>query len=443
MTSRRLRSLAAIVVTAAAAAWAASAAAAGPVQIQGVRLHDAPDSTRVVFDVSGPVDFDLFTLENPHRVVIDMKDTRPRPGFDPTSVQAEGEVTALRASPHGSGYRVVLDVSRSVKPQSFSLKPVPPYGHRLVVDLYSGSGSGGAPAPVADERRDVLVAIDAGHGGEDPGAIGPGRIREKDVVLQIARRLAARVDALPGFRSMLVRTGDYYIALRDRIRTAREHRADLFVSVHADSFKSPDVSGASVYTLSDRGATSETARWLAEKENRSDLIGGVGDVSLDDKDDVLAHVLLDLSMDAKRSASLDAGAKVLTALSRVTPLHKPRVEQAGFVVLKAPDVPSILVETGYISNPREARRLSSPGYQEKLAGAMAVGIEHFMQRHAPPGTLLAWRRSHDVQRYTIVTGDTLSDIAARYGTSTRRIREANDLRSDVIRAGQTIVIPAT
>ncbi len=408
-------------------------------------MHEAPDSTRVVFDVSDPVDFDLFTLENPHRVVIDLRDTRPRPGYDPNILHADGNrVTALRASPRGSGYRVVLDLARAVKPESFTLQPVAPYGHRLVVDLFSQDAAGRAsPPPVADERRDVIIAIDAGHGGEDPGAIGPGRIREKDVALAIAKRLAARVDALPGFRSMLVRTGDYYIALRDRVHKAREERADLFVSVHADAFKSATASGASVYTLSDGGATSETARWLAEKENRSDLIGGVGDVSLGDKDDVLAHVLLDLSMEANRSASFQAGAKVLAELARIGGLHKRRVEQAAFVVLKAPDVPSILVETGYISNPAEARRLSSAAYQEKLARALAVGISDYMKVHAPPGTLLAWRREHGIQRYTIVTGDTLSDIAVRYGTSTRRIREVNELTSDVIRVGQTIVIPAT
>lgn len=428
-------------------ALAAVGVAAAPARIEGVRMHEAPDSTRVVFDVSGPVDFELFTLDNPRRVVIDMAGVRPRSGFDPSIVHTGGaRVTALRASPRGSDYRVVLDLARPVKPSSFTLQPVPPYGHRLVVDLYAAGQSRPAPAvPVADERRDVVIAIDAGHGGDDPGAIGPGRIREKDVVLSIARRLASRVDAMPGFRAALIRNGDYYVPLRDRIRKARAARADMFLSVHADAFKSPGVSGASVYTLSDRGASSETARWLAEKENRSDLIGGVGDVTLGDKDDVLAHVLLDISMDANRSASFRAGARVLGELGRVATLHKHRVEQAGFVVLKAPDVPSILVETGYISNPSEARRLNSSAYQERIATALAAGVHNFMDEHAPPGTLVAWRREHGSgnRRYTIVTGDTLSEIAARYGISTRRIREVNDLAGDVIRVGQIIVIPAT
>ncbi len=421
---------------------ASAQAASG--RVDGVRMHEAPDYTRVVFDTSGPVRYEVFTLDNPARVVVDLKDTGARPGFDPSISNPRGErVTAVRAAPRGGEYRVVLDLARRVEPKSFTLDPVPPYGHRLVVDLYAAGPSRAVPAaPPPEEKRDVVVAIDPGHGGEDPGALGPDRIMEKDVVLSISRRLAARIDAMPGFRAVLVRRGDYYIALRDRIRIARDQRADLFVSVHADAFRSNSVSGASVYTLSERGATSETARWLAEKENRSDLIGGVGDVTLGDKDDVLAHVLLDLSMDANRSASVEAGARVLGHLGSVAKLHKNRVEQAGFVVLKAPDVPSILVETGYISNPAEARRLNTADYQERIAAALASGIRDHMERHAPPGTLLAARRDRGDVRYTIETGDTLSEIAARYGTSARRLKEANGLRGDVIRVGQTIVIPA-
>lgn len=428
-----------------ALALAALAPAAVATEIEGVRMHEAPDYTRVVFDTSAPVRFDLFTLENPRRVVIDLADARPRSGFDPGTLRPGGErVTDVRAAARGNQYRIVLDLAEAVDPKSFTLAPVSPYGHRLVVDLYSKGPSRDAPTvSLAEERRDVVIAIDAGHGGEDPGATGPGRIREKDVVLSIARRLAARLDGVDGFKAVLVRNGDYYVSLRDRISRARAQRADLFVSIHADAFKSPGVSGASVYTLSDSGASSETARWLAENENRSDLIGGVGEVTLGDKDPMLARVLLDLSMDANRSASIRAGSRMLGRLGGVAKLHKHRVEQAGFVVLKAPDVPSILVETGYISNPAEARRLSTASYQERLAGALADGIRSYMAEHSPPGTLLAWRRQQGDVRYTIVNGDTLSEIAARYGISTRRIREANELSGDVIRVGQTIVIPAT
>lgn len=423
---------------------AAADAGAQARQIDELRMHDAPDYTRVVFDVSGPVRYELFTLDNPRRVVIDIAGARPRPGFDPTRAAVAGRVSAARGAPRGDGYRVVLEVSRPVRAESFSLAPVAPYGHRLVVDLHGAAAEARQPPPAVrrDERRDVVIAIDAGHGGEDPGAVGPDRIYEKHVVLSIARRLAKHIDAMPGYRAVLVRDGDYYIALRDRVRIARDQRADLFLSLHADAFKSANVSGASVYTLSDRGATSETARWLAEKENRSDLIGGVGAVSLGDKDDVLAHVLLDLSMDANRSASIEAGASLLRALGGATRLHKRGVEQAGFAVLKAPDVPSILVETGYISNPAEARRLNQADHQERIARALAAGVRNYMEDNAPIGTLIAWRREQGGRRHTIERGDTLSGIAVRYGTSTQRIREANGLRSDTIRVGQTIVIPA-
>ena len=287
----------------------------------------------------------------------------------------------------------------------------------------------------------MIVAVDAGHGGEDPGAVGAHGLYEKTVVLQMARKLAALFNDTPGYRAVLVRKGDYYIPLRNRIEIARRERADMFVSIHADAFKSAAASGASVYALSQRGASSETARWLAEKENRSDLIGGVGNVSLDDKDDVLAQVLLDLSMDANLAASLEAGEAVLKKLGGVTRLHSKKVGQAGFVVLKSPDIPSLLVEAGYISNPREARRLSQADHQRRVVGAIHAGVTVYMRNSPPAGTLLAARLASGEFRYIVERGDTLSEIAARHGTSTARIRRANGLRGDRIRVGQVIVIP--
>tara|TARA_A100001037_G_scaffold278495_1_gene279479 strand:- start:7506 stop:8849 length:1344 start_codon:yes stop_codon:yes gene_type:complete len=430
-------------------AWLLIVQSAFALELEGVRMHDAPDYTRVVLDVSAKARYDLFTLRNPDRVVIDLDDTVLAPGFDPAAAPVAGErVRGLRAAPRGNGYRVVLDVALPLDPKGFTLAPVEPYGHRLVVDLYSGQPKRSKPvsAPRNEDKRDVVIAIDAGHGGEDPGALGPrvgrSRIQEKVVVLQIAGRLRDKLDRTPGYRALMVRTGDYYIALRKRVEIARDARADLLMSIHADAFRSASVSGASVYTLSERGASSENARWLAEKENRSDLIGGVGGVSLDDKDDLLAHVLLDLSMDASRSASILAGELLVTELSRVAKMHKRRVEQAGFAVLKSPDVPSVLVETGYISNPGEARRLHSPAYQEKIATALFEGVRAYMEQQAPAGSLIAWQREQGGVRYTIARGDTLSGIAVRYGTSTRRIKEANGLSGDRIRAGQVIIIPA-
>ena len=410
--------------------------------LQGVRMHEAPDSTRIVFDIDEATRYEIFSLDAPHRVVVDLLGVRPENGFDPAVLGLSGSrVSGLRAAPRGEAYRVVIDTETKLTPEAFTLAPIEPYGHRLVVDLHAPEGQTRAPAAPPAANRDIVIALDAGHGGDDPGALGPGRIQEKRVVLGIAQRVMRKLDAMEGFDAVLTRDGDYYLPHRRRTEIARRHRADLFVSIHADAFKLPEVHGASVYTLSDRGATSETAAWLAERENRADLMGGVGNVSLDDKTPVLAQVLLDLSMDANRSQSIDAGKAVLANLGRVTRLHKQRVEQAAFVVLKSPDMPSILVETGFISNPREARRLSQAEHQDKLARAIATGIAQFMQSNPPPGTLLAARSAADEIRYTIVRGDTLSTIAERYGVSSSALRNRNNLSTDKIRVGQVILIP--
>ena len=405
-------------------------------------MHEAPDSTRVVFDISAAVDYKVFTLEKPNRVVVDLTGVRAAGDFDP-SVIAVGRkrVSGLRAAYRDRFYRVVIDTKEALNPKAFTLKPIEPYGHRLVVDLVVPSRGEPAPdRPLPVDRR-AIIAVDAGHGGDDPGAIGPNKIQEKQVVLQIAKRVVQNLNNKRGFKGVLVRDGDYYIGHRKRTEIARRARADLFVSIHADAFKQAKVNGASVYTLSDRGATSETAAWLAQRENRSDLLGGVGDVSLNDKDSVLAHVLLDLSMEANRSQSIDAGKAVLANLGRVTKLHKSRVEQAAFIVLKSPDMPSILVETGFISNPTEARRLSQAEHQSKVARAIALGIEQFVRANPPPGSLLANESSAEDLRYTIMRGDTISTIAERYGVSSSRLKRHNGLVGDKIRVGQVIRIP--
>ncbi|MFV2089405.1 MAG: N-acetylmuramoyl-L-alanine amidase [Pseudomonadales bacterium] len=413
--------------------------------LQSVRMHEAPDYTRVVFDISGAASYDLFVLDNPKRVVVDLADTEAAASFDPAMVAlGRKRVRSVRGSRRSEGYRLVLDVVGSLEPRSFTLEPVPPYGHRLVVDLYS-TVKAAKPTfvPKPEGKRDVVVAVDAGHGGEDPGASGPKGIREKHIVMNIARLLKQKLDATEGYRGVMVRTGDYYLVHRKRTEIARDAGAHLFVSIHADAFKGPGVDGASVYTLSDRGATSETARWLAARENSSDLIGaGVNEVVSGEQGDYLLKAILEVSMDANRSASIEVGEWVLDQLDGVTKLHKKRVEQAGFLVLKSPDVPSILVETGFISNPAEAHRLNSPGFQEKIALALFVGIRNYMESRAPEGTLIAWRREQGGQRYTIARGDTLSGIAVRHGTSTRRIKEANGMANDRIRVGQVITIPA-
>jgi N-acetylmuramoyl-L-alanine amidase len=267
-------------------------------------------------------------------------------------------------------------------------------------------------------------------------------------VLDIARRLAAEVNRTQGFKAVLIRDGDYYLGLRQRTQLAREQKADFFVSVHADAFTSPRPQGSSVYALSQRGATSETAQWLADSENRSDLIGGVdGSLSLRDKDQVLRGVLLDLTMTATLNDSLSIGGQVLEQLGRVNRLHKSRVEQAGFMVLKSPDIPSLLIEVGFISNPDEERRLRDPVHQQGLATAIFSGLRNHFQRNPPPASLLAWQR--DNQRsptgneYRIQSGDTLSAIAIRHGVPVNQLKQANDLNGDVIRVGQVLRIPSS
>jgi len=301
-------------------------------------------------------------------------------------------VQDIRRGQHGDFLRVVLDLKKQARAKSFLLAPNKHYGHRLVVDVYDEKQEQAVKvekAPAPGEYRDVVVAIDAGHGGEDPGAIGPRGTHEKKVVLQIARKLADAVNRELGMRAVLTRSGDYYLPLRKRIELARRHKADLFISIHADAFTNRRVSGASVYVLSNRGASSEHARWLAERENASDLIGGV---SLDDKDSLLASVLLDLSQTASLEASINVAEQVLAGLKKVGKVHKPGVESAGFAVLKSPDIPSLLVEAAFISNPQEEKHLNSPAYQRTLASAVAAGVKRYFEDNAPDGTLLANRK---------------------------------------------------
>lgn len=414
---------------------------AGPVEINNMRVWSAPDHVRLVFDTSGPVDHSLFSLSKPDRLVIDIAKARYK-GKLPVPENDNPVIQRLRSASRKNGdLRVVLDLKGRVKPKSFVLKPNRQYGHRLVVDLYPGKSGGRTVTAVRRTQpkalRDVVIAIDAGHGGEDPGAKGRSGTYEKTVVLAIARKLARMIDREPGMRAVLIRKGDYYLGLRKRMQLARRHRADLFVSIHADAFRDPRVQGSSVFTLSSRGASSEAARWLAERENSADLVGGV---KLEDKDDLLASVLLDLSQTATREASHQVARKVLSQLKRVGKTHKQQVQQAGFMVLKSPDVPSILVETAFITNPREERRLKDTRHQQKMAEAIMRGIRAYFEQMPPPGTLLASRAP---RKHVITRGDTLGRIAQQYQVSLNKLRSVNKLSGDRIRVGQVLRIPET
>jgi N-acetylmuramoyl-L-alanine amidase len=418
--------------------------------IESVRVRPSPERTRIVFDLKNPVEHKIFSLTDPQRLVIDITGARLESSLASIDLK-NTPIKKIRSSARKNGdLRVVLDLRTQVKPRSFVLKPIMQYGDRLVIDLYTTEQQLEPMVPQADriarQMRDVIVAIDAGHGGDDPGAIGPGKLMEKTVVLSISNQLNKMFEKEPGFKSIMVRKGDYYIAHRKRTAIARDNQADIFISIHADAFKTAQASGASVYAISQKGATSETARWLAEKENRADLIGGVGGVSLDDKDDLLAGVLLDLSMTASLSASLDMGENILSRISKVNKLHKKHVEQAAFLVLKSPDIPSLLIETGYISNPAEAKKLKSKSHQQKMANAIFTGVKSYMTQNPPNGSYLAWK-NHDsadkLATHIIERGDTLSEIASRYHVSFNNLKKVNGLSNNKIRIGQTLKIPST
>lgn len=426
--------------------------------IDNVRVGREPDHTRFVFDLSNPVEHQVFVQSSPDRLVIDLQDTRLRAQLDQVQL-ADTPVSAMRSAVKDKNdLRIVLDLKEPVKPRSFPLKKNEQYGDRLVVDLYDARvETVKSVDDVAVERDpDIIVAIDAGHGGKDPGAIGHKQIKEKHVVLAISRELKRVIDAAPGYRATLVRDGDSYIPLRRRTEIARSHRADLFISIHADGSNRPSARGASVFALSHRGATSERARHLhlAQRENPN-LIGAAGSVgpigvagdviSLGGREETVAYALMDMSMAAARDRSLKVGKDVLKSIGGIARLHRKQVEVevAGFVVLKYPNIPSILVETGFISNPGEARLLNQKGYQQKMARAIFNGVRQYFSTNPPAGTLIASRYKSDAREYIIAKGDTLSGIAARYNVSVERLLRHNGLKSTVIRVGQRLKIPAT
>ena len=416
---------------------------AGAVEVHDVRLWRAPDHTRIVFDLSGPAEHKLIELDSPSRIVLDVQDTTIKSTLSDLPLAGTPVALVRTGIRDGDDLRVVLELNADVKPRSFLLRANDQAGDRLVLDLYDRSPQQqAAPTKTVhqSDKRDIIIAIDAGHGGEDPGAIGPNRKREKDVVLAIAKELNALLAADKGFSPTMIRTGDYYVSLRGRRDLARQRQADLFVSIHADAFKRKEARGASVYALSTSGATSTAARYLAQRENESDLVGGV---SLSDKDDILAGVLADLSMTSTLDNSLKLGGKVLHNMDRIAKLHKKGVEQAGFAVLKSPDIPSILVETGFISNPEESRLLASSAYQKKMARAIHAGIREWFLAHPPSGTLIAWQKQQEGQQYVIARGDTLSGIAERFNVPLADLKIRNGIAGEKIMVGQKLLIPTS
>lgn len=517
-------------------------AASNAADVKAARVWAGPEYTRVVFDLSGPATYKMSQGDTPGSVVLDIAGSAVAPDF--SAPGGQGLFKSMSTGKQGATARMTAMVDPKAKPKSFLLKPAGDYGYRLVLDLYPGGqtdpgdnapGDDDAPSvakavadapaeapvatapskgrsgktipagvpPMAGGGRKVVVAIDAGHGGEDPGAKGATGLREKDVTLMVARELADQINRQPGMQAVLTRNGDYFIPLKRRYQIAREHNADMFVSIHADAFKNSDAKGSSVWVLSPRGKTSEAARWLADRENRADLVGGV---SLDDKDDSLAAVLLDLQQGYAMQASEQIAGNVLKALGRLGPTHRGYVERANFVVLRSPDVPSILVETAFITNPSEETRLRNEGHRQELANAVLGGVRNYFESMPPPGTWFAAQAARRNGTYVASTpapvesadssddgsdtkpspksvakappapakaskvvakadtpakkgssgraddnirdlhrvgrGETLTGIAQQYGVSVGALKLANKMNDNTVRVGSVMVIPS-
>lgn len=426
------------------------------VQLAQLRLSAGEESTRAELQLdAAPGDYRLFSLANPDRLVLDLPGAALADGFRPPA--PNGRVIGVRTgSPEAGKLRIVFDLAGAVRPRT----RVEGTGRssRLVLEMFRdeaamvantpspsagpaaspASATAAAPAPVSG-ARELLIAIDAGHGGRDPGAIGGGGTYEKTVTLKVARELAAEIDRHPGMRALLIRDSDVFIPLGDRYQKARDAQADLFISIHADAAQSRQANGASVFVLSTRGASSEAARFLADRENNADLVGGV---SLEDKDRSLAAVLLDLSQSATMRVSDEAANHVLDELRSVGKTHKPQVERANFWVLRSPDVPSMLVETGFITNAADERKLNDAGFRRRLAEVVARGVSDYFGSQPPPGTWFAANPSRGSRQHVVARGETLGLIAARHGISLSQLRQANDKRDDVVRVGERLRIPA-
>ena len=403
-------------------------------QVKGLRVWSSPEGTKAVIDLSDQVDYKLFQLDNPPRVVVDIEKTQLAKKL---SVKKNDVIASIRNGKKDKDtLRLVLDLSKQQKARSFLLKPAQQYGHRLVIQLDNHKTQKKTVKQTHKKDRDIIVAIDAGHGGEDPGAVGSKKTFEKHVTLKIAKKLAELINKEKGMKAVLIREGDYYVQLNKRYKKARDHQADLFVSIHADAFHDPKVHGMGVYILSNRGATSEAAKWLAQSENSSDLVGGV---VLEDKDNILAKVLLDLSQNAAMEASLKSAEWVLKSLKKIEKPHKSYVERANFVVLRSPDVPSMLVETGFISNPKEEKRLNTSKFQLKVANSIKDGIKDYFYQVPPPNT---WIANHIRKtKHTVTSGDTLGGIAQAYNVSMKELKRINQKTSNTIMIGEVLVLP--
>ncbi|MGB0899256.1 MAG: N-acetylmuramoyl-L-alanine amidase [Psychrobium sp.] len=419
-------------------------------KLQDVRVWPSPDKFRVVFDLTEKPEFSHFNLTNGHRLVIDFKKTSLTANLKKLKISSD-LVTRIRTSraPKKGMLRLVIDLKRGINPRIFSLPPTGPYGDRLVVDLPKESV---AKAPTkkattvvktskdrAKQTRDIVIAIDAGHGGEDPGSIGASGRYEKTVTLAISKLLAKRLNATQGIKAVLTRSGDYYVGLNKRSAIARKASSDLLLSIHADAFTSRKPHGASILVLSNKRADSEVGRVLENNERHSELLGGVGEIiESNENSKYLARTLIDMSMEHAKAESYSIATDILGNLGRVTHLHKKKPVLASLAVLKSPDFPSLLVETGFISNVQEEKKLFNKKHRNKMVDAMYRAVISYFKEKAPEGTYFA---NYRPKQHMVVRGDSLSMLAKRYKTSISKIKKHNAMRSNVLRIGQVLKIP--
>ncbi|MFT6267371.1 MAG: N-acetylmuramoyl-L-alanine amidase [Alphaproteobacteria bacterium] len=434
-------------------------------KVADVRFSDTTDLARIVLELDAEPTFSYFSLTKPNRVVVDLQNVDRT--FDLSVLKLSGNkvIKVRHSTPKtANDSRIVIETGKKLRPRLFTLAPLDsgntPLGHRLVIELIdpnptpmsglpsANSSSNRSPsnqavnATVPNRDKDIIVVIDAGHGGVDPGSIGPAGTYEKNITLSISKMLAKKIDAEPGLRAVLTREGDYYISPNDRPKIAVKEKADLMVSIHADAFTTPQPRGGSVWVLSKGRADSELGRLLEQTERSSELLGPAADVIEDrDTERYFAETILNMSMDLFRALSYELSHEIIKDMKGVTKMHKKTPQSASLAVLTAPETPSILVEVGFISNPQEEKNLNWAKHRERLANALFLSINRYFKKTPPDGTTWAYKKHAEPIKHKVARGESLSILAQRYGVSVKELKAQNKLKSDLVRIGQVLTIP--
>jgi N-acetylmuramoyl-L-alanine amidase len=413
--------------------------------ITDIRISPSDENTRIVVDMSKQTSFSYFNLQSPERLVVDFKDTSSKFNFSKVD-NSSNLIKKIRYSKPklASDMRMVIELNKDITAQLFSLEPSADFGHRVVIDLKDPNPASAVTNTTAPKRdKDIIIVIDAGHGGVDPGSIGPKGTYEKNITLSISKMLEKRINEEPGLRAIMTRTGDYYISPNDRPDFATKENADLLVSIHADAFTTPQPRGGSVWVLSKGRADSELGRLLERTERNSELLGSAADVIGDrDTERYFAETIFNMSMDLSRASSYDISNKVIKEMKKVTRMHKKIPQSASLAVLTAPETPSILVEVGFISNPQEEKNLNWRAYRQQLADSLFKSIQLFFKNAPPEGTLWAQERDDQPRKHKVKSGESLSVLAKRYNVDLDSLRAVNNIKGDLVRIGQTLTIPA-